>query len=121
MSALPKALKSTLVTGRFIALHMARVRIVPEEPTRVPAMTMAMLLVAKPSAATARPVKELQQRDDDGHVGSADGQHHEHAKNEGEQQEEDHEHHAVRAGGHEECEQSAEAEQADIDQLLRCG
>ena len=42
-----------LVIGRFIAWHMSRVKRVPEEPTSVPATTMARLLMAKPSAATS--------------------------------------------------------------------
>ena len=42
-----------------MALHMSSVRRVPEEPTSVPATIMARLLIAKPSAATARPVKEF--------------------------------------------------------------
>ena len=47
------------MTGRFIALHMSSVSSVPEEPTSVPATTIARLLIANPSAATARPVKEF--------------------------------------------------------------
>ncbi len=38
---------------------MSSVSSVPEEPTSVPATTIARLLMAKPSAATARPVKEF--------------------------------------------------------------
>ena len=38
---------------------MSNVSNVPEEPTSVPATTIARLLIAKPSAATARPVKEF--------------------------------------------------------------
>ena len=40
-------------------MHMSSVNSVPEEPTSVPATTMARLLMAKPSAATARPVNEF--------------------------------------------------------------
>ena len=42
-----------------MALHMRSVSNVPEEPTSVPATTIARLLMANPSAATARPVKEF--------------------------------------------------------------
>ncbi len=42
-----------------MALHMSNVSNVPEEPTSVPATIMEMLLIVKPSAATARPVKEF--------------------------------------------------------------
>ena len=38
---------------------MSSVSSVPEEPTSVPATIIALLLMAKPSAATARPVKEF--------------------------------------------------------------
>ena len=38
---------------------MSSVSSVPEEPTSVPATIIERLLMAKPSAATARPVKEL--------------------------------------------------------------
>jgi hypothetical protein len=40
-------------------LHISSVSSVPDEPTSVPATTIALLLMAKPSAATARPVKEF--------------------------------------------------------------
>ena len=56
-AALPNAPKSTFVTGRFMALHMKSVSSVPDEPTSVPAMIMATLAIANPSAATASPVK----------------------------------------------------------------
>ena len=55
----PKAPNKTLVTGRFIALHMSSVSSVPDEPTSVPATIIERLLMTKPSPATARPVKEL--------------------------------------------------------------
>ena len=55
----PNAPNKTFVTGRFIALHMSSVSSVPDEPTSVPATIIALLLIAKPSAATARPVKEF--------------------------------------------------------------
>ena len=55
----PNAPNKTLVTGRFIALHMSSVSSVPDEPTSVPATIIERLLMVKPSAATARPVNEF--------------------------------------------------------------
>ena len=45
-----------LATERFIAVAISIVRIVPEEPTRVPATIRATLSSAKPAAAAERPV-----------------------------------------------------------------
>ena len=45
-----------LATERFIAVAISSVRIVPEEPTRVPATIRATLSSAKPAAAADRPV-----------------------------------------------------------------
>ncbi len=53
----PKPAKRMLATERFIAVAISRVRIVPEEPTRVPATISATLSRAKPAAAAERPVK----------------------------------------------------------------
>ena len=55
----PKPAKRTLATERFIAVAISIVRIVPEEPTRVPATISATLSSAKPAAAAERPVKAL--------------------------------------------------------------
>ena len=44
-------------TDRFIAVAISRVRIVPEEPTSVPATISATLSRAKPAAAAESPVK----------------------------------------------------------------
>ena len=55
----PKAPKITLNNGRFIALHMARVRIVPAEPTSIPPVSITWLLYKKPPKAAASPVNEL--------------------------------------------------------------
>ncbi len=63
-----------LETERFIAVAISMVRIVPEEPTRVPATIRATLSSAKPAAAAERPVKAFKQRDHDRHVGAADRQ-----------------------------------------------
>ena len=46
-----------LATERFIAVAISIVRIVPEEPTRVPATISATFWRAKPAAAALRPVK----------------------------------------------------------------
>ena len=64
-----------LATERFIAVAISIVRIVPEEPTRVPATISATLSSAKPAAAAERPVSGVEQRDHDRHVGAADRQH----------------------------------------------
>ena len=45
-----------LATERFIAVAISSVRIVPEEPTRVPATIRATLSSANPAAAAERPV-----------------------------------------------------------------
>ena len=45
-----------LATERFIAVAISSVRIVPEEPTRVPATIRATLSSEKPAAAAERPV-----------------------------------------------------------------
>ena len=55
----PKPAKRMLPTERFIAVAISIVRIVPEEPTRVPATISATLSSAKPAAAAERPVKAL--------------------------------------------------------------
>ena len=55
----PTPANSTLVIGRFIALHISMVSSVPEAPTSVPLMMSALLLSTNPVAATARPVNEL--------------------------------------------------------------
>src|SRR3990170_1855154 len=60
----PNAPNNTLVSGRFMASHMRALRMIPEAPTRAPAMTSAELSITKP-------------------VGTADRDHHEHAENEG--------------------------------------
>ena len=52
----PKPAKRMLATERFIAVAISIVRIVPEEPTRVPATISATLSSAKPAAAAERPV-----------------------------------------------------------------
>ena len=54
-SAAPKPEKRTLGSERFIALHMMRVRMSPEAPTRAPVMMSRTLLTAKPAAQAARP------------------------------------------------------------------
>ena len=53
----PKPAKRMLATERFIAVAISIVRIVPEEPTSVPATISATLSSAKPAAAAERPVK----------------------------------------------------------------
>jgi len=50
---------STLPSERFIALHMMRVRINPDAPTKAPATTSSGLLITKPLAAAATPENEL--------------------------------------------------------------
>ncbi len=71
----PKPAKRTLATERFIAVAISIVRIVPEEPTRVPATISATLSSAKPAAAAESPGEGVQQRDHHRHVGAADRQH----------------------------------------------
>ena len=46
---------STLTSDRFIALHMMRVRMMPEAPTSEPVMMRMSLLRTKPVEAAARP------------------------------------------------------------------
>ena len=53
----PKPAKRMFGTERFIAVAISSVRIVPEEPTRVPATIRATFSSAKPAAAAERPVK----------------------------------------------------------------
>ena len=48
----------TLASDRFMALHMMRVRMMPEAPTREPAMISTLFMRTKPVAAAARPEKE---------------------------------------------------------------
>ena len=40
---------------RFIALHIIKVKIKPEAPTRQPETTSTVLLIAKPAKAAAKP------------------------------------------------------------------
>ena len=49
--------KMTLVSERFMALHMSRVRMMPEEPTRAPETISTGLPMTNPVAAAARPEK----------------------------------------------------------------
>ena len=56
MATAPKPANSRLPIERFIARDISIVRIVPEEPTRVPATIRATLSSANPAAAAARPV-----------------------------------------------------------------
>ena len=71
----PKPAKRMLPTERFIAVAISIVRIVPEEPTKVPATISATLSRANPAAAAESPVKAFSMRDHDRHVGAADRQH----------------------------------------------
>ncbi len=52
----PKPAKRMFATERFIAVAISMVRIVPDEPTSVPATISATLSRAKPAAAAERPV-----------------------------------------------------------------
>jgi hypothetical protein len=55
--------------------------------------------MAKPSAATARPVKEFNKRNDDRHVRAADGHDHRHAEEQREREHDDERRGGVAAGG----------------------
>ena len=52
----PKPANRMLATERFIAVAISIVRIVPEEPTSVPATISATLSSENPAAAAERPV-----------------------------------------------------------------
>ena len=56
MATAPNPANSRFPTERFIARLISSVRIVPEDPTRVPATIRATLSSANPAAAAARPV-----------------------------------------------------------------
>ena len=53
--AMNRSLNNTLVSERFMALHMMFVRMIPAAPTREPATIRMLLLIAKPAAHAARP------------------------------------------------------------------
>ena len=55
----PKAPNSTLVSDRFIALHMIWLRMMPDDPTSAPAMISTSLLITKPVMPAAMPEYEL--------------------------------------------------------------
>ena len=57
--AAPKPAKRTFATERFIAVAISSVRIVPEEPTSVPATISETLSSANPAAAAESPVNAL--------------------------------------------------------------
>ena len=50
---------SALISERFIALHMMRVRMMPDAPTSEPVMIRMLLLRTKPVDAAASPEYEL--------------------------------------------------------------
>ena len=51
----PKPPRITLKNERFIALHMMKLRIAPDEPTSEPAMISIGLFSEKPMPAAAQP------------------------------------------------------------------
>ena len=53
--AAPKPENSTLVSDRFIALHMIDVSTMPLAPTSAPVMISRLLEITKPAAHAARP------------------------------------------------------------------
>ncbi len=53
--AAPKPLNSTLVSERFMALHMIEVSTMPLAPTRAPVMISRLLEITNPAAHAARP------------------------------------------------------------------
>src|SRR5205085_8715896 len=55
----PNEPMSTLPRDRFIALHIRIVSNVPAAPTRMPPVSITLLLYKKPPHAAATPVKEL--------------------------------------------------------------
>jgi len=55
----PKLPINTLVSERFMALHITTVRSVPALPTRIPPNSITLLSYKKPPIAAATPVKEL--------------------------------------------------------------
>jgi hypothetical protein len=55
----PNAPKMTLLRGRFIALHMSRVRMSPLAPTNPPPISRAVFPRTNPARPAAHPVKEL--------------------------------------------------------------
>ena len=59
VGAEPKPANSTLLSERFIALHISMVSSVPDAPTSVPLMMSALLCSTNPVAATASPVNEF--------------------------------------------------------------
>ena len=55
----PKAPKATLLSERFIALHIIRVRMRPEAPTSAPLMISTLLPITNPAADAASPEYEF--------------------------------------------------------------
>ncbi len=55
----PNPPNSTFESERFMATHMIRVRIIPDAPTRVPAMIRTVLSIINPVADAARPEYEF--------------------------------------------------------------
>ena len=55
VTSAPTPAKITLVSERFIALHMMLVKISPDAPTSEPAMISIVLGRTNPAAAAARP------------------------------------------------------------------
>jgi hypothetical protein len=73
----------TLMNERFIALHMMYERIAPLLPTSAPVMMRRSLLSMKPAALGGPARVAVEHRDDDGHVGAADGHDQVHADDAG--------------------------------------
>ena len=76
------------VTLRPIAAAIARVRMVPLAPTRVPATISSTLPSTIAGCGDREPGERVQQRDDDRHVGAADRQHEQHPGGEAEHEQE---------------------------------
>ena len=76
----PNAPNSTLVNERFMALHMMTERMKPEEPSSAPAMISSLLFEHEAHERGGKAGVGVQERDDGGHVGAADGSDQQHAE-----------------------------------------
>ena len=79
---MPNAPKSTLANERFIALLIIIESKKPEVPSSAPQMMSTLLLEREAGRRRGETGVRVEQRDDDRHVGAADGQHREDAEHE---------------------------------------
>ena len=113
----PKALKRMLASDRPMAWLIIRVSRVPDAPTRVPATMSRLLFEREARRGHGQAGERVEQRDEHGDVGAADGQHEDDPEDERQHQHDD-EHGG--AGGDDGDHQQGHDGQADggVDRLL---